>query len=66
MARKVKEANLNKGDIAYQKYYKYIQDERWYEQLLHEIAPNLNLGKASTVSFKMNSCLAESAQLLEV
>ena len=45
------EINKDKGNITYQDYYKFIEDEKWYEKLVDEIAPGFNAKvKLSTVT----------------
>ena len=43
MLQNLIDSNRDKGNITYQDYYKFIEDERWYETLVDEIAPGFNL-----------------------
>ena len=42
MLKDVIYTNRSKGETTYQDYYKFIEDEKWYEKLLNEIAPGFN------------------------
>ena len=42
MLQNLIDSNRDKGNITYQDYYKFIEDEKWYEQLVDEIAPGFN------------------------
>ena len=65
------EANRNKSDVAYQQYYKFIEDSTLCDNLVREIAPNFKeindiVGSPLSYSFYWLQIRGFSSELQEV